>query len=90
MKEFERLELVIHRNEKWLEPHEKRGFYLSPTLPLKTFKLPNELDYITESHTPQLRAILKRHWEILIVNLLKELKEKPIRTDQEEKVEAKT
>ena len=78
MKEFEDLELAIHRSQKWLEPHEKRGFFLSSTLSLQNFKLPKELSYLTEERTPQLRAIIKRHWETFIVNLMKELRQHPI------------
>ena len=88
MKEFEELELVIHRNKKWLGPHEKRMFFLSPTFPLQIFKLPKELEYLTEKHIPQLRATVKLHWERFIVNLMQDLKERPISVSEAKESEA--
>ena len=83
-KEFEDLELVINRNEKWLKPHEKRGFFLSDKLYIQSFKLPKELDYLTEDDIPLLRAIVKLHWERFIVNLMKDLRERSIKHGKEE------
>jgi len=78
MKEFEEFELVIRRSEKWLKQFRKRAFYLSETFPLKEFKLPKQLDYLEEKHIPLLRATLKKHWEIFWVNVLEELKTRPL------------
>lgn len=77
-REFEDLELIINRNKKWLEEHEKHRFYLSEHLPLINFKLPKELDNLTEEDTPLLRATIRRHWEKFIIGLMVELRENPI------------
>ena len=77
MKEFEDLELIINRNEKWLKL--QHPFYLSEHFPICNLVLPKELEYLEEGDLPLLGAIIRRHWQNFIVNLLKELKEKPIR-----------
>ena len=40
MKEFSEIVVVIRRNPKWLEQHEKQGFFLSNEFELATFQVP--------------------------------------------------
>ena len=38
--EFSHIEIRVIRNPKWLEPHEKRGWFLSEEFPIADFELP--------------------------------------------------
>ena len=80
MKEFEDLELILNRNEKWLK--QQHPFYLSEHFPIINLVLPKELEYLEEKDLPLLGAIIRRHWGNFIVNLMKELKEKPIKHER--------
>ena len=57
-KEFSHIEVRLVRNEKWLEPHEKRGFFLSEDFPLGEFYLPSRFWDMTEADIDKLKEWL--------------------------------
>ena len=63
MKEFSHLEIRAVRNPKWLEPHDKRGFFLSTGFLLGEFEMGRFKDH-TEGNIEEL-------WEFF-ENLMKD------------------
>jgi len=64
-KEFSHISIVAVRNPKWLEPHEKEGFYLSTEFPIIDLELPAGFEDMTEKDLDTLKELLVSEFKTL-------------------------
>jgi len=71
VREFDHFEIYVIRNPKWLEPHEREGFFLSPDFQIGSFELGRFKNH-TEGNVEEIWDFFEK---LMIENGFKDIKE---------------